>query len=129
MKAWLAREAWLSQRDRIDRENIEIIASESRSTYINRMHLFVYLAHILYSVVFERLRARPGNIVRICAKTKVVALTRIEEHDGFETREFRVVDLDLVQRLHQLLHHPDAHLAHVQILLIGPLCGLQRYHW
>lgn len=54
-------------------------------------------------------------------------LTGIKKDDGFKASEFGVVDLHLVQRLHQLVHHPDADLADIQIL-IATLCG-QRYDW
>lgn len=47
-------------------------------------------------------------------------LTWIEKDDGLQACELCVVDLHLVQRLHQLVHYPDADLADVQIL-IAPL--------
>jgi hypothetical protein len=46
-------------------------------------------------------------------------LTWVEEDDSFQASEFRVVDLDVVERFHQLVHHSDADLADVQVLLIA----------
>lgn len=54
-------------------------------------------------------------------------LTWIEEDNGLETRELRVVDLHLVQRLNELLHDAQPDFAEVQVL-IAALCG-QRYDW
>ena len=60
---------------------------------------------------------------------RIYKLTRVKKHDGFEKSELRVVDLDLLKRFHQLVHHPDAHLTDVQVvLLVASFYKLQRYY-
>lgn len=68
-----------------------------------------------------RIIGRESRMVEASSGT----LTRVKEHDGFEKSELRVVDLNLLERLHQLVHYPDAHLADVQVLLIVSLYKLQ----
>ena len=42
-------------------------------------------------------------------------LTRVEEHDGLEAGELRVVDLHVPQGAHQLVHDPGADAGDVQV--------------
>lgn len=47
-------------------------------------------------------------------------LTRVKEHDGLETRELGVINVDLSERLHDLVHHP--HADHANIYVHATIC-------
>lgn len=98
MKVWRTHETLLPQRDRIDRENVEIIASESlfdlywRNAFTSIVCGNIFLFSVTRVCVIADYRIVRSFRNRVINET----LTRIEEHDCFETSEFRIVNLDLV---------------------------------
>lgn len=113
----------MPQRDRIDRKSVEIIASELYSIYVNGTHLLSIARGLVFLPRFYSVR------IADCRMMIIRSLTRVKEHDSFEKSKLRVVDLDLLKRFHQLVHHPDAHVADVQVLLIASsLWKLQWYY-